>query len=81
MKYYLLKEIIQYLSSNAHNIKLAKRIDNNTIIIEFNNSNQIYFDMSKGNSLVYKRKEYVQSTRDFNAPFDVVLQKGFIIQK
>ncbi|XPV68315.1 MAG: NFACT RNA binding domain-containing protein [Halarcobacter sp.] len=81
MKYYLLKEIIQYLSSNAHNIKLAKRIDNNTIIIEFNNSNQIYFDMSKGNSLVYKRKEYVQSTRDFNAPFDVVLQKRFYNSK
>lgn len=81
MKYYILKEIIQYLSHKAQNIKHIKRIDNNTIIIEFNNSNQLYFDMSKGNSLVYKKKGYAQSKRDFNAPFDVVLQKRFINSK
>ncbi|WP_421715803.1 NFACT RNA binding domain-containing protein [Arcobacter arenosus] len=81
MKYYLLKEVINYLSINAQNIKLCKRIDNNTIIIEFNNRNIIYFDMSKGNSLIYKRKEDPKSKKDFNAPFDVVLQKRFIKSK
>ncbi len=77
MKYYLLKEVINYLKENAQNIKLCKRIDNNTIIIEFNNKNIVYFDMSKGNSLIYKRKEDPKSKKDFNAPFDVVLQKRF----
>ncbi len=77
MKYYLLKEVINYLSINAQNIKLCKRVDNNIIIIEFNNKNIIYFDMSKGNSLIYKRKKDPKSKKDFNAPFDVVLQKRF----
>jgi len=77
VKYYLLKEVINYLKENAQNIRLCKRIDNNTIIIEFNNKNIVYFDMSKGNSLIYKRKEDPKSKKDFNAPFDVALQKRF----
>jgi len=77
VKYYILKETIKYLSDKAHNIKHIKRIDNNTIIIEFNNSNKLYFDMTKGNSIIYKRKGAAQSKRDFNAPFDIVLQKRF----
>jgi hypothetical protein len=54
MKYFLLKEIVAYLSTNAQNIKIIKRIDNNIIIIEFNNKNNLYFDMSKGNSTIFK---------------------------
>ncbi len=74
MKYFLIKEIVENLSKNAQVIKLIKRIDNNTIIIRFNN-NTMYFDMSKGNSLIYKRKDEVSGIRDFNAPFDIVLKK------
>ncbi len=81
MKYFILKEIINYLNEKAQNIKLIKRIDINTIIIEFNNSNKVYFDLSKGNSLVYKKNGDTQSKRDFNAPFDVVLQKRFTNSK
>lgn len=77
MKYFLIKEIVAYLSSNAHNIKLIKRIDNNIIIIEFNNKNTLYFDLSKGNSCIFKRRKTNSSDKDFNAPFDVVLQKRF----
>ena len=77
MKYYLLKEVVSYLQENAQNINLAKRIDNNIIIIEFNNKNNLYFDMAKGNSLIYKRKNTIKAKKDFNAPFDVVLQKRF----
>lgn len=33
--------------------------------------------MSKGNSIIYKRKTGTKAKKDFNAPFDVVLQKRF----
>ena len=78
MKYYLLKELVAYIKSNAQKIKYIKRIENNTIIIEFNNKNTFYFDMTKGNSLVYKKKDDAKVKKDFNAPFDVLLQKRFI---
>lgn len=77
MKYFLLKELVGYLVKNAQNIKLIKRIDNNIIIIEFNNKNILYFDMSKGNSTVFKCKNILKAKKDFNAPFDVSLQKRF----
>ena len=56
MKYYILKELTKYLNENCTAIKLIKRVENNTILIDFNNRNTIYFDLSKGNSLVYKKK-------------------------
>lgn len=77
MKYFLLKEIVQYLSLNAQNIKSIRRIDNNLIIIEFNNRNIVYFDVSKGNARIFKHKKILSSKKDFNAPFDVSLQKRF----
>ncbi len=78
MKYYILKEIVSYLKEEAQVIKHIRRIDNNLIIIEFNNKNSIYFDMSKGKSYIYKKNGEKTSKKDFNAPFDVVLQKRFI---
>jgi len=77
MKHFLLKQIVDYLSTNAHNIKFIKRIDNNTIIIEFNNKNIVYIDITKGNSTIFKSKKILSSKKDFNAPFDVALQKRF----
>ena len=77
MKYFLLKQIVEYLLMNAHNIKFIKRIDNNLIIIEFNNKNIIYIDVSKGNSTVFKCEKLLSSKKEFNAPFDVALQKRF----
>ncbi len=81
MKYFLLKHLVEYLVENTQSIKVVKRIDNNTIIIEFNNSNIIYFDMSKGSSTVFKSKSILKSKKDFNAPFDVALQKRFYNSK
>ena len=81
MKYFLLKEIVTYLSTNVQNIKIIKRIDNNIIIIEFNNKNTLYFDMSKGNSTIFKCEKSISSKKDFNAPFDIALQKRFINSK
>jgi predicted ribosome quality control (RQC) complex YloA/Tae2 family protein len=81
MKHFLLKQIVDYLAKNAQNIKLLKRIDNNIIIIEFNNRNIIYVDISKSNSTIYKCKKVLSSKKDFNAPFDVALQKRFYNSK
>jgi predicted ribosome quality control (RQC) complex YloA/Tae2 family protein len=81
VKYFLLKELVGYLVKNAQNIKLIKRIDNNIIIIEFNNKNILYFDMSKGNSTVFKCENTLKAKKDFNAPFDVSLQKRFYNSK
>ena len=75
MKYYILKALADKLNS-YHSIKLIKRVSNNTIKIEFDKKNLYYFDLSKGNSLVYKKDEAMES-KDFNAPFDVLLQKRF----
>jgi predicted ribosome quality control (RQC) complex YloA/Tae2 family protein len=81
MKHFLLKQIVDYLATNAQNIKLLKRIDNNIIIIEFNNRNIIYVDISKSNSTIFKCKKVLSSKKDFNAPFDVALQKRFYNSK
>ncbi|MGE4382124.1 MAG: NFACT family protein [Arcobacter sp.] len=77
MKYFLLKEIVNYLKENAQIIKSIRRIDNNLIITEFNNKNILYFDVSKGNATIFKHKKILSSKKDFNAPFDVTLQKRF----
>src|SRR5574344_1566478 len=81
MKYFLLKAVCEYLKENACIIKFIKRIDNNIIIIEFNNKNIIYFDLSKSNAKIFKTKQQITSKKDFNAPFDVVLQKKFTNSK
>ncbi|AXK48127.1 hypothetical protein CRU87_01520 [Aliarcobacter trophiarum LMG 25534] len=77
MQYNILTKIVEYLNQNSQNIKFIKRIDNNIIIIEFNNKNIIYFDLNKSNSKIFKSKEQITLKKDFNAPFDVVLQKKF----
>jgi len=85
MRYFILKNIIEYLKSEVQTIKYIRRIDNNIIVIEFlkesamhkNNKNIVYFNLSKSNSTIFKSKETISSKREFNAPFDVVLQKRF----
>ncbi|MCJ8328175.1 MAG: NFACT RNA binding domain-containing protein [Campylobacterales bacterium] len=77
MKYYILKELTKYLNENCTAIKLIKRVENNTILIDFNNRNTIYFDLSKGNSLVYKKNDEAYAKKDFSAPFDTLLKKRF----
>jgi predicted ribosome quality control (RQC) complex YloA/Tae2 family protein len=81
MKHFLLKQVVEYLKSNLTSIKLLKRIDNNIIAIEFDKRNLVYFDMQKGNSNIFKCEKILKSKKDFNAPFDVVLQKRFYNSK
>ncbi|PLY10166.1 MAG: hypothetical protein C0626_06640 [Arcobacter sp.] len=77
MKYYAIKNIVNYLNENCHTIRNIKRVENNTIFMEFNERNVIYFDMSKSNSLIYKKEEKASLKKDFIAPFDTILQKRF----
>ena len=77
MKYYMLKELVTYLKNECNLIKQIKRVENNTIVIEFNNRNHIYFDLSKSNSLVYKKTDNTFASKDFTAPFDTLIQKRF----
>lgn len=74
MKYYILKELSQYLNNFLY-IKHIKRIENNTVKIELNDKKVIYFDMTKGNALVYIKDNISSANKDFKAPFDVMLQK------
>jgi hypothetical protein len=81
MKYYALKNIINYLEKNCNTIRNIKRVENNTIFMEFNDRNTIYFDMSKGNSLIYKKDEKTSIKKDFIAPFDTIFRRDLTIQK
>lgn len=71
------KNIVEYLNANCKIIRQIRRVENNTIFIEFNDRNVIYFDMAKSNSLIYKKDEKISSKKDFIAPFDTILQKRF----
>jgi len=76
MKYYILKKLTEHLN-NYQNIKYIKRVDNNTLKIEFNNQNIYYFDLPKGDGTIYKKENNDNIKKDFNAPFDVILNKRF----
>jgi predicted ribosome quality control (RQC) complex YloA/Tae2 family protein len=81
IKYYILKQIAKYLQKECTHIKYVKRVDNNTLVVEFNQQNIIYFDLCKGNAQIYKKKHNSKLKKDYNAPFDVVLQKRFFNSK
>ena len=76
MKYYILKKLTEHLN-NYKNIKYIKRVDNNTLKIEFNNQHIYYFDLPKGDGTIYKKENNDNIKKDFNAPFDVILNKRF----
>ena len=81
MKYYILKAFVENFNGNLTHMKFIKRVDNNTILIEFNSKNEIYFDLSKGASLIYKKSGERFAKKDFSAPFDLLLQKRFTNSK
>ena len=76
MKYYILKQLTQFLN-NYKSIKYIKRVENNTIKIEFNDKNIYYFNLGRGDSSIYKKESNDNVKKDFNAPFDVILKKRF----
>ncbi|MEA3289620.1 MAG: NFACT RNA binding domain-containing protein [Campylobacterota bacterium] len=80
MKYYILKQVTQFLDQYKI-IKRIKRVDNNTISIEFEGNNIYYFDLSRSNSIIYKKQSSDNIKKEFNAPFDVILSKRFTNSK
>ena len=76
MKHFILSNLI-YKLQTYKTIHSISRVENNTIKIEFNGRNIYYFNMTKGNSFIYKKLIDKKSAKKFNAPFDIQLQKLF----
>lgn len=76
MKYYILKSIVELFSKFSH-IKHVKRIDNNLLKIEFTRDENYYFEMSKGNAVIFTKSKNENVKKDFKSPFDITLQKKF----
>jgi len=73
MKFYAFKQIVTYLKQFKR-ISDAHRVGDNIIKICFDNKNDLYFDLQKGNSAIYKRQDSVR-VKHYKAPFDVLLHK------
>ena len=75
MKLSHLKQILNYLQ-NFKKISAIHRVSDTIIKIAFDRDDNIYFDMQRSNSSIFKCKSYARS-KVYNAPFDVVLAKRF----
>ncbi|MDF1880426.1 DUF814 domain-containing protein [Sulfurimonas sp. MAG313] len=73
MKFYAFKQIIHYLQKYKR-ISNAHRVGDNIIKISFDRKDDIYFDLQKGNSAIYRRSDSVR-VKHYQAPFDVLLHK------
>jgi len=74
MKVFILKKIAKKLKSYNF-IKKAFRIDENLILMQFDND-RYYFDLTKGSGDIYINIDY-PLVKKFRAPFDIVLEKKF----
>ena len=75
MKLSHLKQIINYLQ-NFKKISAIYRVSDTTLKIAFDKSDEIYFNMQRSNSSMFKCDSFTRS-KVYNAPFDVVLAKRF----
>jgi len=73
MKFYAFKQIINYLQ-HYKRITNAHRVGDNIIKVIFDRKDAVYFDLQKGNSSIYMRKDSVR-VKHYQAPFDVLLHK------
>ena len=71
MKLYELTLIKDKLSSFGF-VSRARRVENNTIEITFDKNDSYFFDMTRGNSTIYKALSK-RPLQGFNAPFDTLL--------
>jgi len=74
MKAFILKKIANKLK-NYKFIKKAFRVDENLILMQFDND-KYYFDLTKGSGDIYINIDY-PLVKKFRAPFDIVLEKKF----
>ncbi len=75
MKLSHLRQIITYLQ-NFTKISAIYRVSDTIIKISFDRDDEIYFDMQRSNSAMFKCSSYARS-KVYNAPFDVLLAKRF----
>ena len=75
MKLSHLKQIVEYLKK-FKKISAIHRVNDTIVKICFDRDDEIYFNMTRSNSSIFKCKEYPRS-KVYNAPFDVILAKRF----
>ncbi len=75
MKYSHLKQIKEYLA-NFQKISAIYRVNDTTIKVAFDRDDEIFFEMQRSNSKIFKCDNYTRS-KVYSAPFDVVLSKRF----
>ncbi|MCW8894604.1 NFACT family protein [Sulfurimonas sp.] len=75
MKLSHLKQIITYLQ-NFQKISAIYRVSDTIVKIAFDRDDEIYFEMQRSNSRMFKCESYPRS-KVYNAPFDVLLAKRF----
>jgi len=73
MKLSHLRQIVGYLQ-NFKKISAIHRVSDTIVKIAFDKNDEIYFNMQRSNSSMFKCQEYPRS-KVYNAPFDVILAK------
>jgi len=75
MKLSHLKQIVTYLQK-FQKISAIYRVSDTIIKVAFDRDDEIYFEMQRSNSRVFRCESYPRS-KVYNAPFDVLLAKRF----
>jgi predicted ribosome quality control (RQC) complex YloA/Tae2 family protein len=75
MKLSHLKQISTYLKKFTK-ISAIYRVSDSIVKIAFDKNDEIYFDMQRSNSKIFRCESYTRS-KIYNAPFDVLLSKRF----
>lgn len=75
MKLSHLKQIVAYLQK-FQKISAIYRVSDTIIKIAFDRDDELYFDMQRSNSKIFRCEAYPRS-KVYNAPFDVLLAKRF----
>ncbi|MGE4419320.1 MAG: NFACT family protein [Sulfurimonas sp.] len=75
MKLSHLKQIISYLQKFTK-ISAIYRVSDTIVKVAFDRDDEVYFEMQRSNSRIFKCSAYARS-KVYNAPFDVVLAKRF----
>ena len=71
MKLYELKAIAQHLNTFTF-ISRARRVEDNTLEITFDKNQSYFFNMTRGNSHIYKAPSQ-RPLQEYQAPFDILL--------
>ena len=75
MKLSHLKQVVAYLQ-NFQKISAIYRVTDTIIKVAFDKNDEIYFNMQRSNSSMFKCEVFSRS-KVYNAPFDVVMAKRF----